>query len=234
MAQWTEDREYVYGRIGYQEPGSLEELWNDSKKDFEERQLVLGTTSPFVIDRRDITNIRVAYQLRAGRIRPTTFTANLQALLNQAAGKTWRWRVSPIVVGIPWEQWIEDVDRITELRVRVDRPNPNYGGRRRVRSLIEDTNAAMAEIVLRARREGQGIDLGESLVAEAIEHAVEYGSRRAKAERQVDGQTEEVYWRSEEQGVSPQAEVPADPVTGEVDHQTMQGELDRHTDQGGQ
>jgi hypothetical protein len=40
----------IYGRIGFQQAGTPSEIWNPDTKDFEPRRLVLGQTSPFLVD----------------------------------------------------------------------------------------------------------------------------------------------------------------------------------------
>lgn len=220
----TRKSNYIVGRIGFQMPGSTEELWDEESKDFVGTRLVLGTTSPFVID---LSNMRVAYQLRGGRIRPQTFIGNFQALLNGAAAGRWYWRVSPEVVGITWPAWVEDVPRVSELRVRIERPNPNYKGRKRVEGLVEGAAAEVVTLAIRAREDAPGgVNVDDAFVAEAIEQAADSGKYSARGVQEIEGRPVPVQWRSEVEGASIQREVPVDPETREADPSTLQRELE--------
>jgi hypothetical protein len=223
------DDRIILGRIGFEEPGTVEEIWNEEIQDFEEKRLTLGTTSPFVMD---TASLRIAYQLRPGRIRPTTFTGNLQALLNAAAGRTWRWRVRPDVLGIPWDDWIESVDKVTELRLKIREPNPNWGGRRRVEEVVTGANAALVNIVYRARKDSsEGVDLTDEMIAESIEHADDgYGEYSAVGERVENGERVSTRWRPEVEGEPLGREVEADPTTSEASHDELRQVLEETTE----
>jgi hypothetical protein len=121
MGQWQELDGLLYGRIGFEAP-AMTEVWNDEIADFEEAAFHGGTTAPFVID---LSDQRVAFQVRPGVIRPTTFTGALQALLNTTSVLA-RWRVHPDTYEVDWPTWLRSVDRVLQLRIRVERPNPHY------------------------------------------------------------------------------------------------------------
>ncbi len=205
---------YISGRIGFQAPGGTEELWNEEEQDFQEQQPLLGSTSPFVIN---VARMEVVFQLRSGRIRPTTFTSNFQSLLNQAGGRTWRWRVEPKIVQIVWEEWVARIDRISEFSIRIQRPNPNYQDREHVKELVEGTRSELVRLVMRADEAGEGLDIDDALISEAIDHAAAgYGSYHAKGERQEDGAEVETEYRSAVGGEPVQGEVAVDPETKEA------------------
>jgi hypothetical protein len=133
------------GRIGYEAAGGVAELWNEKIDDFEEISVLQGRTSPFAVD---LNSRRVAFQLRTPHIRARTFTGAFQALMNEAS-TVYRWRVIEEISHIPWIEWRSSVERITELRFRLYRPNPNYGDRQQLRTLIEEGNAEMLRVLFR-------------------------------------------------------------------------------------
>jgi hypothetical protein len=180
MGRWREEDGFIYGRIGFQFP-SRTEIFNEEEADFEEAAFTEGATSPFVVD---LNTQRTAFQLRGKVIRPQTFAGALQALLNEASLFE-QWRVRPETFRIGWMEWVESVDRIAELRIRLDRPNPHYGDRERVEQLIEDTNARMVELTFSAREEGAGIDISDVLIAESLEHAATHGRWIAEGEAEA-------------------------------------------------
>lgn len=219
MGQYEEEGDYLFGRIGFQAQ-DVTELWNESKKDFEEAGLQAGTTSPFVIR---MTDGRIGFQRRPGVIEPTTFTSNLQALMNEASPLV-RWRVSRETYSIPWDEWTASVTRVTELHFRLLRPNPHYGQRKRVEDIIEGTNAHLADIALRASEDQtDGLDLDDDLVAQAIDHATDYGSYRAEGER--PGEDKPVVWYSDRE-VVPERTIEADPKTHEASPEALKGEIE--------
>lgn len=217
MGQVREDGRSIVGRIGFQ-TANIAEIWHPELQDFREDMLPAGTTSPFAIDpeRR-----RVVFQLRPGVIRVHSFTGALQALMN-AAEPMHRWRVSQEVEAVPFEEWIETVDRIVRLRVKVRRPNPHYGDRQRVRDLVEGANARMAQIVWTADPDAlDGIDVTDEFIRETISHAEQYGSYAAAAERN----DLPVAWGSDQEAAAEERVVDANPTTREIEPITLRGQL---------
>lgn len=207
----------IVGRIGFQ-AANVSELWDEEINDFREDMLTGGTTSPFAIDpeRR-----RVAFQLRPGLIRVRSFTGALQALMNRASPVN-RWRVSQEVEEVPFVEWAETVDRVIRLRIRVKRPNPHYGNRKRVEELVEGANARMAQIVWSADPEAlDGIDVNDEFIREAISHAEHYGSYAAAAERHG----RPTAWGSDQEAAAEQRLVEADPRTREVPPERLREQL---------
>lgn len=217
MGQWYERDGLINGRIGFQTP-STTELFNEKAADFEEAAFTEGATSPFVIDP---DSHRIAFQLRGRVIRPQTFAGALQALLNEASAFE-RWRVGPETRSVDWKTWVESVDHISQLRIRLDRPNPDYADRERVERLIEDTNARMIELVLTAGAEGRGIDVDDVFVVEALEHAEKYGRWSAEG---VSGTEPPTRWRSDQEVATPERTIEADPKTHEARLDSMAREL---------
>lgn len=230
MGQWTAVDGALFGRIGFEAPGGIAEVWNEDINDFEEQALPGGTTSPFAVT----ADLRVAFQLRGSRIRPNTFTGAFQALLN-AGSPFWSWRVERELIGVSWEQWLEAVDRVIDLRIRLRRPNPHYSDRKAVEDLIEDARAELLTIDWKAQEDDPaGINVDDAFVREAIEHAADHGRWRARGEIgtltatpeiEVDDRGQTV-WRSEQQVTAPERQVEADPLSGEARHDALRRELD--------
>lgn len=208
MGQHHQEGTSIVGRIGF-EASSIAELWDVERQDFSEAHLTSGLTSPFAIDPREL---RVAFQLRPGLIRVKSFTGALQALMNEASPED-RWRVSQELETVTFDEWIETVDRVLGLRVRVERPNPHYADRENVRRLIEGANARMAELAWKADADAlDGLDVNEPFIREAIDHASKYGNYSATGERE----DKPVQWGSDQEAAAEQREVEADPATREV------------------
>jgi hypothetical protein len=235
MGRWRWDDSAIVGRIGFEEEPGVTELWNREVSDFEERALPSGVTSPFAIQAPDL---RVAFQLRPGKIRPTTFTGALQALLNRAS-PFWSWRVEREVIEMPWETWLGRVTRITHLSVTLRRPNPHYGDREYVERLIEGVRARVFTGDWKARPDDPGgIDLGDEIIREAIEHASEYGKWSAAGEIDPTApdadllaadEYGETRWRSGETALTPSAESETDPATGEARPEALRDILERRS-----
>lgn len=210
MGQLSEDGRLITGRIGFQRAGGATELWDDKREDFVVQRLQEGSTSPFAVDLRTFD---VAFQLRPGFIKRTSFTGAFQDLLNEAAGYD-AWEVVPLMNEMTFEDWRAQVDRITSLRIRVERPNPHYGPRERVEELIEGTRSRVVTLALQAAEDDPGgIDVTEPLVAEAIDHAaLDYGYFKAEGivnDRRVE-------FDSKRDAAPPERRVAVDPTTREA------------------
>jgi len=165
--------------------------------------------------------MRVVFQLRPGAIRPRSFTGALQALMN-AASPTERWRVYQETDLVSFDNWRLSVDRVVRFRARLERPNPHYADRGRVRDLVEGANARMAEVAWTAAPEDpQGLDTQDSLMREAIEHARNHGRARAVGERRGAPTT----WDSTIEGSSETRVVLADVETREVHPTDLRAQL---------
>lgn len=218
MGKWQEEGNAFVGRIGFQ-ASTMAELWDDETNDFKEMARPLGLTSPFAIDPNEM---RVAFQLRGKEIRAKSFTGALQALLNEASPSD-RWRVTRDTRQMPLDEWAASVDRVKVVRLALRRPNPHYAGRKRVKDIVEGTNAGMVQIAARADSDDpQGIDLDDALIREGIQHAHEnYGEVRIIGE--VDG--EQSQWSSDDDAVSEIRTALTDPRTQEVTGRALRREL---------
>jgi hypothetical protein len=211
MGQWKQHGDNIVGRIGYQAAGEVTELWDEALNDFRPQQLMTGSTAPFAIN---VKTLRLAFQIRPQTIVRGSFVGALQGLMNEAADFD-HWRVSADFWGVPWEEWVDDVERVTRLEVRLERPNPNYHGRADVERLVEDVGAELVRISYEAPDDGS-LNIDDDVVLEIIDHASDYGSWRATGEVLEEGETRPVQWRSDQEGVAPERRVEADPATREA------------------
>lgn len=226
MAQYRHEPPWLFGRIGFQTSEDTEN-WIEEYQDFVPVDIEEGITSPFAIY---LPTLDVTFQLRGNLIRPTTFTSNLQALLDEAS-ETWRWRVALRLQSQTWAEWRRQVDRIIEVRARLNRPNPNYHGRHQVESLVEGTGAKLVELVVRADQDNlQGLAVDAALLQEALDHAQEdQGSFQATGMIDTPAGPQRTKWRSEHEGAHTEAAVPVDPATGEASAQDLRNAIEQQT-----
>ena len=93
-----------------------------------------------------------------------------QALLNGAAGTGRRaWKVSANLEPITLDDWLGLVDSVDQVWVKVERPNPHYGNRRKLRELVEDSNSQSISMTFKAQ-EGESVSLDEDILSEARQH----------------------------------------------------------------
>lgn len=222
LGQWQDQGDTILGRLGFDAVGGVAEVWNEDLKDFEEQQLPQGTTSPFVVR---LSDARVAFQLRPGKIRPRGFTGALQGLLNDGQD-FYRWRVELDLVRVSWERWRKTVDRVVKINARVERPNPHYQGRADVERIIEGGNLELFRfIAVAADGALDGIDVEDEFIRQIVDHGQEYGLVRATGETTVAGETTRSEWRSDMEGVPPEAVIDADPTTREAEPDALRREV---------
>ena len=212
------------GRIGFEAPGHVEELWDEKSKDFKASATRTGATSRFVLDLR---SFRVAFQLRSGRIEPKTFSGNLQALLNEVGGKTYHWQVERIIAGVRWETWLQTIERLDQLSIVVKRPNPTYKGKR-VRELVEAARAESVRLVFKALDSSpDGVEIGADFVKELLDHVeAGYGEHSAIGTvRDEEGERKKATWRSDVEGMPLQTTVQVDDPEAELPASKLKEEL---------
>lgn len=223
MGQARRDAGVIYGRIGYQRQGDLADIWDDHINDFVEQRLQEGLASPFALNE---TNLVIAFQLRAGRIKPNSFIGAFQALLNESSGET-IWAVRPIYQGVDWEQWRASAIRVRHIELKLERPNPNYHGRNQVEQIVEGARARLARVIFDAD-DPAGLDIDDPLIREAIEHArADYGAVKAVGDVVTDGAVHESVWRSDVEGSPIETKVRVNPETREVYAEALGAELPR-------
>lgn len=210
LTQHEIDGGWISGRIGFEYPSSSVGVWDEQRKDY--RSIRPAQVTRYVIDTK---TRRVAFELKSSTIKPWTFQGNFQALLNQDSG--YQWRVTLEGLTQPsWEEWEESVSRITDIRIKMERPNPRYPGKE-VERLFEDAKLSAATLAAK----GDDIDMTDSeLIKEAFEHARRgYGSITAKGVSGPDAKKEE--WRSEDEGEADREQAARDPVTDEVPPESL-------------
>jgi hypothetical protein len=162
---FDQDLGFISGKVGFQRENGSTELWDEEAKDFVEGPLAIGAASAFAIR---ISDGRIAFQLRPGNIERQSFAGALEDLLNQS-GTYDGWKVVPDTTPARFNDFVSEVDRITKITVRMNRPNPHYGDRDQVESLIEDVGAEYARLLV----EGDQIATDKGL-------AVSRGHRNAR------------------------------------------------------
>lgn len=201
---------YVTGRIGFQRTGGTAEVWDEKAGDFVQRALIEGYTSPFHID---LPKRLVAFQVRPGVIEPNSFIGAFESLLDEASAYQ-GWTVSHVNNAVEFDEWASSKDRVDELLIRLERPNPHYGDRESIESVVEGANAATVTIrVVAAKDDPDGVNLDDPLISDAIEHVFAgygYFTAKAGAARSIDR------WDSRVEGAPPVF------LTGEVDPETKE------------
>ena len=155
--------------------------------------------------------LRMAFQIRPPLVKRTSFTGAMSELLDETTAVS-GWAIIPDLNKESFEEWAGQVDTIKSIRIRVERPNPHYGPRKRVENLIEGTKSKLATIVLEAQ-EGESVDLSDPFVAELIDHvAHDYGELSATGVH--DGESEK--YDSRVEGAPPEDRVALEPGQVEV------------------
>jgi hypothetical protein len=202
---FDQEKGFVSGKIGFQRENGSTELWDDQAKDFVEGTLAIGAASAFAIR---ISDGRIAFQLRPGNIERQSFAGALEDLLNES-GTYDGWKVVADTTPARFNDFVSAVDRVTKVTVRVNRPNPHYGGRDQVEQLIEGAEAEFARLLV----EGNQLATGAGLLSQAINHvAAGYGSMTAEG---MNGE-EKVTYNSKKHGIAPQVQVPLEQGVHEV------------------
>ena len=213
MGPFVPDRDWILGRVGFQASEDTD-LWSEDVQDFIDVSVQKGATSPFALY---LPQLRIAFQLRSGQIRPTTFRGNFAALLRQASG-SWDWRVELTVQHETWTEWRSHVSRVTEVHARLERPNPNYHGRHQIETMVEESRARLIDMIMRAdSNDLRGLEVDALFLQEALAHAEdEYGFFRAEGEILTVQGPQETRWDSSVEGAPLEADVAANPETGEA------------------
>lgn len=182
------DASVMVGRIGFVNDRELATLiFDENQKDFLRGVAPSGIFVPFGISLTDGT---IAYQLRPGVVRETTFTSALQALLNVDPNE-YVWTVEPLAETSSYRDWIARVERVTSFDVRLERPNPHYHGNQLAEDLIEEIRLEYVRLN-GVEREGEGVNLDSELFTQAMDHVLrDYGRASIQA---LDPAGEESTW----------------------------------------
>ncbi len=151
--------------MGFVKEGELSTVdWDKEAQDFVRGAASRGIIVPLIVNE---DHRLVSFQLVPGEVRPNTVTSNLQALLNDKG--THLWSVRPISIRTTLEAWLESVDRLSALKVRLVHPNPRWTGRKNVKSLMTGLNAEQMQIMAKAD-ENDSIDVDSDWFKQAIDH----------------------------------------------------------------
>jgi hypothetical protein len=218
LPQHSVRKGWISGRIGFEYPGTAgAAVWDEERKDY--RQIHTAQITRYVIDTEAC---RVAFELKGSSIRPWTFQTNFQALLNVES--PYRWRVSlEGAVQPSWAKWQKQMARITDVRIKMRRPNPSYPGQQ-VEDLFEAAELSAATIASK----GSDIELSQSeLLKEALALAEGYGEVTAKGVTSADGSKSE--WRTEDAGGTIEREQAARDADGEVPSKGLRALLEKRS-----
>jgi hypothetical protein len=216
---YERSRGILSGRIGFIKEGDVVTYgWDPDAEDFRTEEASGGVIVPFIIDADEKL---LAFQLRSGLVRPTTFTGAFQGLLNLSA--VYRWQVQPLVIERSFSDWIESVQVITEVRFRLQRPNPNWRGRREVEHIVEELDAEVARLEARAA-EGETLNTNSPLFRQALDHALDRYGRGVV--RGLDEAQTESEWDSAGGGTIPvRSEVRSETDRDEVPDEDLERAL---------
>lgn len=178
----------VTGEIGFLSEGTVHSLFFDhATGEFVTEQVPGGVRVPFAIRLGDGL---VAYQLRPGLVRESSFTGALEALLS-ATPNEFVWSAQPATEPRTWDEWRSQVRTISSFNIRVDRPNPNYRDAHQVEELVEGIRLEYLRLSGNALDDG-GIDPDADLFRQAVDHVLrEYGRAAIHG---LDHEGEETTW----------------------------------------
>jgi len=136
------------------------------------------------------TGGNIAYQLRSGLVRESTFISALQALLN-ASRNQYIWSIRSLTEPYNYEDWLPTVERVTGFELRLERPNPHYRGDEIAEQLLEGIRLEYARLS-GAELPGEGVDVDSTIFIQALDHVLhDYGRASLRA---LDRQGSESVW----------------------------------------
>lgn len=206
------DGDVLSGRIGFRGAEEVAEVYDDRVKDFREVAVPAGLAVQFAVD---LAQLRLAVQPRGSAIKLNGLIGAFRALLSEGEHT---WRVSSPGKKTTYQEWLQTVDKVLEVKLSVRKPNPHYRDTPDLEALLEQAEAEAAKVTLRS---DQGLDMASPFVNQTMVHiAAGYGEATMRGSRQeVSGQSETIYntvLGSEEQG----AEVPVG-EHGEVSRENL-------------
>jgi hypothetical protein len=179
---------YRIGKIGFvSEREQITLIFDEDTMDFKRGAAPSGTVVPFGIMTTDGT---IAFQLRAGVVRESTFIGALRTLFSEAR-KEYIWEVRSLAEATTYDEWLPRVERVTNFNLRLERPNPHYHGDEIAERIIEELRLEYARLIGVERAE-EGIDVGSDLFTQALDHVLRgYGRASLRA---LDWQGAESIW----------------------------------------
>jgi hypothetical protein len=172
----------IIGRIGFVNDNEVRTVFFDAdEQDFVRGVAPSGVVVPFAIRLGDGL---VAFQLRPGLVRTSSFTGALEALLNDPASE-YLWSIKAAVQAEDWQAWSARVSKVTAFNIRLDRPNPHYGDDDRIESVIEGIRVEYMRLSGSALNEGINID--DDLFRQAVNHVLRNYGRASISGIDADG-----------------------------------------------
>lgn len=179
-----ETEEYAFARIGFVADNEVSTLrFDDDRQEFVYGEAPSGTVVPFVIRKSDLT---IAFQLRPGVVRETTFTGALRELLDDS------WLIETFVRESDLATWRQSMQSIEQFKAVLDRPNPHYFDNDSLEDLMEGVHARVMQINASAI-DGESINLDYPLFQQALDHVVTHGYGRVKLVGEQEDGTESAW-----------------------------------------
>ncbi|MEU4602551.1 hypothetical protein AB0F43_06200 [Kribbella sp. NPDC023972] len=172
----------IIGRIGFVNENEIRTVFFDpDEQDFVRGVAPSGVIVPFAVRLGDGL---IAFQLRPGVVRTSSFTGALEALLNDPTSE-YLWNIKAAVQAEDWQVWSRRVSRITAFKIRLDRPNPHYGDDDKIESVIEGIRVEYMRLSGVALDEG--INLDDDLFRQAVNHVLRNYGRASISGVEADG-----------------------------------------------
>jgi hypothetical protein len=209
------------GRIGYQGPGSVVEIWDEERQDFEDIAVPAGLTAPFAIH---LSGLLVALQPRGSEVSLNALAGAFSALLSEG---DYRWTLVGSRKRTTFDHWLGSVSKVISMRATVRRPNPTYGATPDIQALLEQEEAEVVSVEI--RNETEGITRDSAFVQQTEIHIERgYGEATYTGVRERDGQRHETVYSTSGGAEDDSVSALVDPVTGEVDAATLREVLARN------
>lgn len=221
LTRFDKSRRWLRGKLAFESAGDDSGIWDEQTKDV---RVIAGAVQsvPYVVD---LSERRVAFELRSQTVAPGTFQGNFQALLQEASGHPWRVTLEGVEQP-PWEEWQARVERLVRIHLSLKPPNPH--------SPAEELEEAFEEANVNALTigaTGENIQLENSeLLQAAFGHSRDYGKVTATGIVRRGRRTEEQKWTTAaEAGVVKDATLPDE--SGRVPQTEMERLLARRAKQ---
>ncbi|WP_261876008.1 hypothetical protein [Mycobacterium marinum] len=158
-----EDR-VLSGRLGFVAEGAVTEVWDEGKKDFRDETTQRGVTTTFAVNLDQLT----AFIQERSDIHINSAIAALEEILNEGRKqKDLRWSIESRKGTQSLQRWLETVQKVTAVRLKVRRPNPKWQDAKNLQELMERAEAEIASIELENEN---GIDVNSDFIAQTQNH----------------------------------------------------------------
>lgn len=182
----AQTEQFAFAQLGFVNQNEVSTLYFDeATQEFVHGEAPSGTVVPFAIRRSDLV---IAFQLRTGVVRDTTFTGALQHLLFPEEDSAWS--VESLVQPLELSDWLQRVEQVTQMSLSLERPNPHYGKNDQIEALLEGTHSKAVRISARAEA-GESVDIRFPLFQQALDHVLRNYGRAKLVGTQADGEESE-------------------------------------------